>query len=306
MLVPNRHEATNEYRYGFNGHEKDDEIKGEGNSVDYGFRMHDPRAGRWFAVDPLAEKHPEISPYVYTANNPIRYIDPDGRDWVEGKNGSITWRKDVNANNYSTVLKDGETYRGTYYERAKNWDNGKHKGLVLEAYHTFGKMSYSPAKEVSINVEGKMRNSVIGDVDVSLNATFESGKTKTLGTYKAVAGGFGNGAPENGDYTISNYLDRGPKGLYNKGMNRDGIGFSYNLDPLFDTGRTLLRFHPDGNKEGTLGCIGFAGNAMILTEFRDTLNSMLKVDKTIPTNINITNNPNNNGRSGKKLPKVNE
>ena len=56
MLLPNRHESTNAYRYGFQGQEKDDEIKGEGNSVNYEYRMHDPRIGRFFTVDPLSKK----------------------------------------------------------------------------------------------------------------------------------------------------------------------------------------------------------------------------------------------------------
>ncbi|MBN9285320.1 hypothetical protein [Flavobacterium sp.] len=43
MLVPNRHAANENYRYGFQGQEKDDELKGgEGNSLNYTFRMHDP------------------------------------------------------------------------------------------------------------------------------------------------------------------------------------------------------------------------------------------------------------------------
>ncbi|GGD36603.1 hypothetical protein GCM10011343_28070 [Flavobacterium orientale] len=53
MLVPNRHGSAESYRYGFNGMEKDDEIKGEGNSYDFGARMLDPRVGRWFAPDPI-------------------------------------------------------------------------------------------------------------------------------------------------------------------------------------------------------------------------------------------------------------
>ena len=40
------------YRYGFQGQEKDDEVKGVGNSINYKYRMHDPRSGRFFAVDP--------------------------------------------------------------------------------------------------------------------------------------------------------------------------------------------------------------------------------------------------------------
>ena len=44
----------------------------------------------WFGVDPLAEKYPEYGAYVYTANNPIRFIDPDGRDWTDGDGNPIS------------------------------------------------------------------------------------------------------------------------------------------------------------------------------------------------------------------------
>ena len=42
----------------------------------------------WLSVDPLSDKYPNLSPYVYCADNPVRLKDPDGREiWVVGENG---------------------------------------------------------------------------------------------------------------------------------------------------------------------------------------------------------------------------
>jgi RHS repeat-associated protein len=66
------------YRYGFQGQETDDEIKGEGNSVNYKYRMHDPRIGRFFAVDPLAPKYPYYTPYSFSGNRVIDAVELEG------------------------------------------------------------------------------------------------------------------------------------------------------------------------------------------------------------------------------------
>jgi len=51
-----------------------------------------PKISLWLSVDPVAEKYPGMSPYNYTAGNPVKYIDPDGRSPVNiiihGKNGN--------------------------------------------------------------------------------------------------------------------------------------------------------------------------------------------------------------------------
>jgi|GEM_PF-5914578 len=78
MLMPGRHTNTGDYRYGYNGIELDNEVKGEGNTYTTEFRQYDPRVARWLSLDPLSYKYPHQSPYVAMDNNPINVIDPSG------------------------------------------------------------------------------------------------------------------------------------------------------------------------------------------------------------------------------------
>jgi RHS repeat-associated protein len=70
------------YRRGFQGMEGDSEIKGAGNAYDFGARMLDLRIGRWFALDQKAGKYPMDSPYIAFGDNPIMFIDPDGKEKI--------------------------------------------------------------------------------------------------------------------------------------------------------------------------------------------------------------------------------
>ena len=53
----------------------------------YGARYYNPHLGRWLAVDPLHDKYPSLSPYVYCSDNPMKYVDPDG-NWVYVPSGN--------------------------------------------------------------------------------------------------------------------------------------------------------------------------------------------------------------------------
>jgi RHS repeat-associated protein len=88
MLQPGRSFLSpngDKYRYGFNGKENDNDVKGEGNQQDYGFRIYDPRIGKFLSVDPLTKDYPELTPYQFASNSPIICIDIDGLEGADSK-----------------------------------------------------------------------------------------------------------------------------------------------------------------------------------------------------------------------------
>jgi RHS repeat-associated protein len=81
MLMPGRKYNPAEYRFGFNGQEKDDEITGvTGSHLDFGARIYDSRIGRWMALDPLRNIYPSHSPYCFGVNSPLYFTDPNGKE----------------------------------------------------------------------------------------------------------------------------------------------------------------------------------------------------------------------------------
>jgi RHS repeat-associated protein len=82
MQMPGRAYNSSGYRYGFNGKENDNEVNGEGNSVDFGARLYDARLARWNSVDPKESKHSGLTPYNFVLNSPNLFVDPDGQDNV--------------------------------------------------------------------------------------------------------------------------------------------------------------------------------------------------------------------------------
>ena len=108
--------STNVQPYKYNGKELD--TKNGLNWYDYGARHYDAILGRWFVVDPLAEKYYSTSPYTYCLNNPVKYVDPTGLSTWVMQNEDGTYRvvggdlEDKDRNIYVYSIQDGQLVRG--------------------------------------------------------------------------------------------------------------------------------------------------------------------------------------------------
>jgi len=151
MQVERRfHNETDGYRYGFQGQERDDELKGEGNSLNYTFRMHDPRIGRFFSIDPLEKDYPYYTPYSFSGNKPIQFVELEGLEEatttftftsIKGKSkyqlvdASLTMDNTKKRNEVIFMKVDGEKYRANSYQTTqgrdgRNSSTGNFSGVI--------------------------------------------------------------------------------------------------------------------------------------------------------------------------------
>jgi RHS repeat-associated protein len=144
------------YRYGFNGKENDNDVKGTGNQQDYGMRIYDPRLGRFLSVDPLTSSYPMLTPYQFASNRPIDGIDLDGKEWMkteqyDPKTGimNVHFHVKLKVANASSVFKISQDLRDEV--------SSQFGAAFANSYHNDSKTNFSASIELeeinSINID---------------------------------------------------------------------------------------------------------------------------------------------------------
>lgn len=124
-----------DYRFGFQSQEMDNEIKGQGNSLNYEYRMHDPRVGRFFSIDPLERSYPHNSVYAFSENRVIDGIELEG---LEFKNANAEQMEKSIRDLTDNPLKINQAGAGTCVVAAVTyiWLKNESDARILQVAHS--------------------------------------------------------------------------------------------------------------------------------------------------------------------------
>nr|WP_244972401.1 RHS repeat-associated core domain-containing protein [Prevotella denticola] len=145
-LLVDEHSSSEDMPYKFNGKEMDSET----GLYYYGARYLNPVTSLWYGVDPLAEKYVTTGGYVYTLDNPVKLVDPDGKKWTIHTSKNKDGKTNVNI-----------TVTGVVYNSSRNKKLNLSKIRDEIAYQIKKTYSFSSKKyHVRTNVSLRVVNSV--------------------------------------------------------------------------------------------------------------------------------------------------
>ena len=122
---------TAHWTYTFSAKEKDPET---GLSY-FGSRYYSSDLSVWLSVDPMSDKYPSLSPYVYCADNPVRLVDPNGEDYevvVEGNTITIRATYYASIDCYEQIFQGAQAWNDQSGLYEYTTDEGKTYSVVFE------------------------------------------------------------------------------------------------------------------------------------------------------------------------------
>lgn len=89
----------------------------------YGARYYDPQTSVWLSVDAMANKFADLSPYVFSMNNPLILVDPDGQDVYKVVGGKLLLMRKTDDKFHTFKNANGISIFQT--DQRVNWDLNK-------------------------------------------------------------------------------------------------------------------------------------------------------------------------------------
>ncbi len=242
QLVQISNKLKGGYRFGYNGQEKVDEIAGEGNEIEFKYRLYDPRIGKFKSADPLHKSYPWNSDYAFAENRVIDGIDLEGLEFYYAADGTVL-RK--NGDNIQVMLVNNDFVSKTAYASIEQLNkNSTNIGMTNYELNARAFLTMIRKGEGTLGLNGykaQFAGKQFNDFSDHPNLVVNSGKysSSASGAYQVLSKTWNSKAGENAKKGL------GIKDFSPESQDKFGLWLISNRNALGDV--------IDGNVRGAIG-----------------------------------------------------